>query len=394
MKIKKIYIIWIKRLNVQRGGVHRVIYILMQHLPKYGYEVHYLYTEDTYQTFHLYDDDEKNEKIISLSEMRRFLVDNKCDLLIGQDGGFFSRLSELVTEWHISGMKYVNEYHNSILLMERTFSRHYWRWLAQQRETSLHTKALAMLRLIMRPLWLIRCRRSVLNNFLANYRVADALVLLSKHEIPEIQKLTDMDLSRCKVINNSLSWEKIEDERILDGKKKQVLIVSRLYNPEKRLDRALKIWKMLSQRGLTDWQLIIVGAGVHEAYLKALSRELELKNMVFTGRQNPYPYYRDASLFMMTSAVEGWGLTLTESMQTGVVPIAFDSYPALHDIITDRYDGCIIPDDDLQAYADCMEELMRNREERERIARNGLVSCRRFEIDKIVGQWVEMIKQL
>lgn len=394
MKIKKIYIIWIKRLNVQRGGVHRVIYILMQHLPKYGYEVHYLYTEDTYQTFHLYDDDEKNEKIISLSEMRRFLVDNKCDLLIGQDGVFFSRLSELVTEWHISGMKYVNEYHNSILLMERTFSRHYWRCLAQQRETSLHTKALAMLRLIMRPLWLIRCRRSVLNNFLANYRVADALVLLSKHEIPEIQKLTDMDLSRCKVINNSLSWEKIEDERILDGKKKQVLIVSRLYNPEKRLDRALKIWKMLSQRGLNDWQLIIVGAGVHEAYLKALSRELELKNMVFTGRQNPYPYYRDASLFMMTSAVEGWGLTLTESMQTGVVPIAFDSYPALHDIITDRYDGCIIPDDDLQAYADCMEELMRNREERERIARNGLVSCRRFEIDKIVGQWVEMIKQL
>lgn len=167
--------------------------------------------------------------------------------------------------------------------------------------------------------------------------------------------MTSTDLSRCKVINNPLSWETVENVEILPRKKKQVLIVSRLYNPEKRLDRALKIWQILEQRGLTDWRLIIVGAGIHEDYLKGLSEKLALKNIMFAGRQNPVPYYRNAALFMMTSAVEGWGLTLTESMQTGVVPIAFDSYPALHDIITDGYDGCIIPDDDLDAYADCME---------------------------------------
>lgn len=392
--IRKIYIIWIKRLNVLRGGVHRIIYILMQHLPKYGYEVHYLYTEDTYQTFYLYDDDERKETVISLSEMRQFLIDNKCDLLIGQDSVFSSRLSELVAEWHISGMKYITEYHNSILLMEKTFSRHYWKWTVRQRLIPAKTRLLAILRLIMYPLWLKRCRQSVLDNFLVNYRVADILVLLSKYEIPEIQKLTDMDLSHCKVINNPLSWEKVEDEQILEGKKKQVLIVSRLYNPEKRLDRALKIWKILEQRGLTDWQLFIIGAGVHEEYLKTLSHDLGLKHVVFTGRQDPYPYYRDAALFMMTSAAEGWGLTLTESMQTGVVPIAFDSYPALHDIITDRYDGYIIPDDDLKAYANRMEELMRNPEERKRIAKNGLESCRRFDINIIVKQWVTLIESL
>ena len=133
---------------------------------------------------------------------------------------------------------------------------------------------------------------------------------------------------------------------------------------------------------------------MHEDYLRELSEELALKNVTFTGRQNPISYYKNAALFMMTSAVEGWGLTLTESMQTGVVSIAFDSYPALHDIITDRYDGCIIPDNDLEAYANCMEELMRNRGERERIAKNGLESCRRFEINKIVEQWVKLIESL
>lgn len=392
--IKKIYIIWIKRLNVQRGGVHRIIHILMQHLPKYGYSVHYLYTEDAYQTFHLYDADIQKEIMISLADMRQYLIDNQCDLLIGQDGVVGSRLSELVSEWKISGMKYITEYHNSILLMENVFSRQYWHWLANLSTTPMYIKWLARLRLLIYPIWLKRCRQSVSDNFLANYRVADALILLSKYEIPEIQKLTDTDLSRCKVINNPLSWEQIENVEILQQKKKQVLIVSRLYNPEKRLDLALRIWKMLGQRGFTDWQLIIVGEGVHEAYLKELTEKLALKNVTFTGRQDPVPYYRGASLFMMTSTVEGWGLTLTESMQTGVVPIAFDSYPALHDIITDQYDGCIIPDDDLEAYADCMEGLMRNREERERIAKNGLESCRRFEINKIVEQWGKLIESL
>lgn len=392
--IKSIYIIWIKRLNVQRGGVHRTIHTLMQYLPKYGYMVHYLYTEDMYQTFHLYDVDVEKEITIPLFVMRQYLIDNHCDLLIGQDGTFSSKLSELVVEWKIPSMKYITEFHSSILLIEKVFSRHYWHWVANLPTTPIHVKWLTWLRLLMYPFWLKRCRQSVLDKFLANYRVADALILLSKYEIPEIQKLTDTDLSRCKIINNPLSWEKVEDAKILQQKKKQVLIVARLYNPEKRLDRALKIWQMLEQRGLTDWQLTIVGAGVHEPYLKALSRKLKLRNVQFTGRQAPYPYYRDAALFMMTSAVEGWGLTLTESMQTGVVPIAFDSYPALHDIITDGYDGCIIPDGNLLAYANCMEWLMRNPKKRERIAKNGLISCRRFEIDKIIEQWVKMIEQL
>lgn len=39
----------------------------------------------------------------------------------------------------------------------------------------------------------------------------------------------------------------------------------------------------------------------------------------------------------MTSAYQEICFTLTESMQTGVVPLAFDSYPALHDIINELY---------------------------------------------------------
>ena len=388
--IKNIYIIWTERLNIQQGGVHRIIHILLEKLPKYGYDVQYLYTEDNYRTFHHYKS-LKEDSAIPVGELKQWLSEHHCDLIIGQDGVFSHVLSDIIQSWGDIRIKYITEFHNSVLLLEKTFSRHYWKWLFYRSKGTTCVKALAQL--VLYPLMKHRCRQSIRRNIQLNL-IATRIVLLSARELPIIEKLVPEAAGACDVINNPLSWEDICKENILQSKKKEVLIVSRLYNPEKRIDRALYIWQMLEQRGLTDWQLRIVGAGVHEQYLKDLVQKLGLKQVSFEGRQESRPFYLDAALFMMTSAVEGWGLTLTESMQSGVVPIAFDSYPALHDIITDQYDGCIIPDNDLEAYANCMEELMCNRSKRERIARNGLTSCRRFEIDKIVQKWCKLIESL
>ncbi|MGM9777422.1 MAG: glycosyltransferase, partial [Prevotella sp.] len=128
--------------------------------------------------------------------------------------------------------------------------------------------------------------------------------------------------------------------------------------------------------------------------LRILAHKLNLANVSFEGRQQSEPYYEKAALFMMTSAVEGWGLTLTESMQRGVVPIVFNSYPALRDIISDGYNGCVVPNNNLDTYADCMMELMENKEKRENIARNALKSCKRFEPEKVIRKWIELIDSL
>jgi glycosyltransferase involved in cell wall biosynthesis len=85
---------------------------------------------------------------------------------------------------------------------------------------------------------------------------------------------------------------------------------------------------------------------------------------------------------------------MTESMQTGVVALAFDSYPALHDIITDDYDGCIIKNNDIEAYAEKMEWLMTHEDERKRLALNGLKIAQRFTKDKIMAKWIDMIESL
>ena len=390
--IKTIFIIWEERLDIQRGGVHRIINMLLEQLPQHGYNVHYLYTTDDYKSFHHYQS--INEATpIPLSNLQSLLNEFHCDLIIGQDAVLSSRLSQIIQQWNNPDIKYISVYHSSIFLLENALSRNYWIWLLKH-DRSIVSKALALARLAVYPLWKKQCRKTEIELFQKNYDIADKLIILSKRELSEIKALIHEEIPKCTVINNPLTWEKIEDPGIIPHKKKEVLIVSRLYNPEKRLDRALYIWKQLEKKGFMDWKLRIVGSGPHENYLHDLAQKLKIKNIEFTGRQNPYPYYLAASLFMMTSAVEGWGLTLTESMQTATVPIVFDSYPALHDIITNNYDGVIIKDDDFDSYISHMAQLMSHQDERERIARNGLESCRRFTIDKIVHQWVDLIKSL
>jgi len=380
-------------LLVTKGGIHRVTSCLMNELEKRGYRCIYLFypiDESCYYTGNVEDEAHR----LSPEQVEDYLTKEKVDVVINQQALFSTLLTKLISGFKLRHFIYISVFHNTPAIYEKTFtfSRLWYNFLHQ---SGISAKMSNCVRMLVYPLWKRRVVKGAGKMYAVNYDASDKCVMLSSNDWPILGYYLKRDVSeKCVTIHNPLTFDTVETTECLCHKKKNVLIVSRLNNFEKRLDRALKIWKKIEDDGFGEWHLYIVGWGLQENMLHNLAQKLKLKNVHFEGRQPSEPYYRDASLFMMTSAVEGWGLTLTESMQTGVVPIAFDSYPALHDIITDGYDGCIIRDNDLDAYAACIEELMHNREERERIARNGLMSCKRFEIDKIVAQWVKLIENL
>ena len=180
----------------------------------------------------------------------------------------------------------------------------------------------------------------------------------------------------------------------LSGKQKEVLIVARLDEHSKRLSLALRIWHEVENRGYGDWKLTIVGHGPDEMYYRTLADELQLKNISFEGRQEPLEYYRRASIFMMTSAYEGWGITLLEAQQMGVVPVVFDSYVALHDIVGNGVNGIIVENGNLDKYVEQLTALMKDDTLRHFLAENALKSCQRFAGHKIINQWVNLFNDL
>ena len=57
----------------------------------------------------------------------------------------------------------------------------------------------------------------------------------------------------------------------------------------------------------------------------------------------PIQHYKEASIFLLTSDLEGFGLVVIESMSYGVVPVVYGSYEAIYDIIDNGKSGLITP---------------------------------------------------
>lgn len=68
----------------------------------------------------------------------------------------------------------------------------------------------------------------------------------------------------------------------------------------------------------------------------------DLEHVSFEGFQQPKPYYERASILLFTSEYEGFPLVLAECMSFGVIPVVYDSYSAVRDIIDDGKDGVVI----------------------------------------------------
>lgn len=245
------------------------------------------------------------------------------------------------------------------------------------------------------PLYSHLVQKTVRRNYSFIHQVSDKIVLLSASYIPAFLRLAgmkDTETTKFISIGNSLSFPEHSQPFSYETKQKEVLIVGRLSDRQKKISSALKIWQQIEQTQLfKDWRLTIVGGGPDEKYYHHLARKLKLKQILFTGKQDPLPYYERASIFMLTSSYEGFGMVLTEAQQMGVVPIAFDSYPAIHDIIQNQKNGVLIPDHDLDEFARQLMELMKSSKKRIGMASQAQEDCRQFSEENIIQRWITFL---
>ena len=226
------------------------------------------------------------------------------------------------------------------------------------------------------------------------YEICDKFVLLSNSFIPSFAKLYKLKkINKLYSISNPLPFPKQNID--LMNKKNIVLIVSRFYETQKNIKSALRIWKSIEKQGYDTWQLKIVGYGQDEVELKEYARTLNLKHISFEGKkENVSDYYKEASIFMMTSNYEGFGMTLIEAQQHGCVPIAFDNFTVLHDIIQHEYNGYIIPTGNELLYTKTLTHLIENKNERDSVAANAYLSSNKFSIMEIGKKWDDLLSQL
>ena len=374
------------QVSEQKGGIERITARISNGLRERGHKCYSAYKSTIPKDFPLTEfDDTINARNNSLTD---FIFKHQINVIIVQKmTRDVIKMRKIIEENHIN-CKIISVLHFNPGYEEKIISFKYAIRLFKN-SNGIKQKIRGGIRIGTFPFYkfFYPLRNKELYRTIYNY--SDNVILLSQKNINEYKLYTKIkDDSKFIVIPNALSFNQFFDPNKLEEKQKQALIVSRLDEITKRISIAIRIWAALEKDpDLLDWQLKIVGHGIAENDYKTLIKKLGLKRITLEGRQNPLTYYQDSSIFMMTSAYEGWGLTLTEAQQMGCVPIAFNSYSSVYDIIDNGKNGFIVENNNLEDFISTMKLLMTTKELRNTIARQAILTSKRFELSQIINSW-------
>ncbi|EHU0375938.1 glycosyltransferase [Vibrio cholerae] len=168
---------------------------------------------------------------------------------------------------------------------------------------------------------------------------------------------------------------------------KIVLAVGRLTR-QKGFDILLNIWKQ-SKAYENGWKLKIIGDGEERENLCNMIHELGLSESVtlFGKDHNIQKHYIDASLYVMTSRYEGFGLVIVEAMSHGLPVVSFDIESGPSDIIKNGYNGFLIPKDNIYEFVEKMNDLLIDQQQLKYLSGNAITTSGLYKPKVISDIW-------
>lgn len=161
----------------------------------------------------------------------------------------------------------------------------------------------------------------------------------------------------------------------------KILSVGRLAT-EKGYDRLLRIVSHLERNYL--FELIIIGEGSERRKLERIISEYQIASVTLLGyRDNPYPYYKSADLYVCSSRYEGYSTACLESIYLNL-PVLTTRCAGMEEILDNGKFG-LITDNSTEALEKGLKHLLDNPEKlglyRENIAtrKNNQVEIEEYE---------------
>lgn len=234
-------------------------------------------------------------------------------------------------------------------------------------------------------------------NIQLTYKFCNSYVLLSERLFNSFRNYSGIsDFRKLKSIENPITIPVEYNDEICDNKKKQILYVGRMDMENKRVNRIIEAWETIYSE-YPQWELILVGDGPHKPLLEKYVKEKSIDNVTFIGfiKEEPIQFYKNASIFMLTSDLEGFGLVLIEAMSYGVVPIVYGSYESVYDIIDDNVNGFITPVPYSKTFTiEKLKLLMDNNSKRIEMAHQAILKSKQYSVNSIIDKWEKLFTSI
>lgn len=130
------------------------------------------------------------------------------------------------------------------------------------------------------------------------------------------------------ILPNGIDVPRLEETQ--NGGRRQLLFLGRIH-PIKGIDILLRAWQAVEHR-FPDWDLVVAGPdnGAYLTAMQALAAQLRLERVVFLGPlfgEEKLRAYRAASLFVLPTHSENFGITVAEALAAGTPAIVTRGAP-------------------------------------------------------------------
>lgn len=141
----------------------------------------------------------------------------------------------------------------------------------------------------------------------------------------------------------------------------RILTVARLNKHQKGYDIALEACRLLKERGI-KFKWYALGRGNYEQEMRTYIAQNNLDDdfILLGTTANPYPYFRQSTLYVQTSRHEGYGLSIAEARLLNI-PVVTTEFDAVYNQMVPEKNGLVVPQDPV-AVADAIERILTDKE--------------------------------
>ena len=229
-------------------------------------------------------------------------------------------------------------------------------------------------------------KNQTLDSFKKGLHLADQIVCLVEEDKKGFAKLNPL----VRALNNPLT---LSVSGRCDLNATNLAFLGRMDWQEKGLDYLVEIVQKLP----APWTLSVGGAGAdEEKFLNALKEKGIRHKVNYVGQlddQGIKDFFEQASMYLMTSRYEGFGLVLTEAMSFGLPILAFEQTGA-NAILESGKHGILIKNGDVDAMMIEINKLISDKQLRRYYQEKSLKRVQDFKIETIASQWMCLFEEL
>jgi glycosyltransferase involved in cell wall biosynthesis len=227
-------------------------------------------------------------------------------------------------------------------------------------------------------------------------RRCDRIITTSVYSAEQIARFYGASQDKIVVVPELIdlaAWTRSLETAAVVAGPSRILSVAHLY-PRKGIATLLRAFAHVLRNTGQDAVLRIVGAGPERQRLDHLARDLGIADRVsFLGHlplQELTAEYRNAALFALPTAQEGFGIVFLEAMASSLVVVAGRA-GAVPEVVEEGVTALLVRPDDDRALAERLAELLENPVKRTAMGSAGRAQVLRYDAPVVARQFLNAV---